>query len=184
MATITKAELRALAQNKAGARGLNGYVNETRMFSATTSETSLFLSHSHKDRDIVEQAKIIFEKLGISIYVDWADEEMPIKTNGITASNIKKKIFQNDKFVFLGTNDAVNSKWCNWEIGIGDTYKYTNDKIAILGIADNNRHWEGNEYLQIYPRIEYRKYKFYDAYDYFVIYPNNTSTTLKEWLQK
>lgn len=184
MAILTKEEFKSLAQREVGSQGLKGYVSESRTYSAATSLTSVFLSHSHKDQDIVEQAKIIFEKLGISIYVDWADDEIPVKTNGLTASKIKRKIIQNDKFIFLGTNEAIKSKWCNWEIGIGDSFKYSKDKIAIFGIADNNSHWEGNEYLQIYPRIEYRKYKYYDKHGYFVVYPNNRTTELTTWLKK
>lgn len=29
--------------------------------------------------------------------------------------------------------------------------------MAVLPLADNNGYWQGNEYLQIYPRIEYIK---------------------------
>lgn len=181
--TFTRNQFKNLAAIKAGYGGLNGYVNETRTFSKTTATTSIFLSHSHLDREVIEQAKIIFEKLGVSVYVDWADNTMPEKTNGITATKIKRKIIENKKFIFLGTNNAVISKWCNWEIGIGDAHKLNNDNFAIIGIADNNGHWKGNEYLQIYPRIEYRKYKFRDEWDYWIFYPNEEYRLLKDWLK-
>ena len=106
---------------------------------------------------------------------------MPQRTSGITAQNIKGQIRKNDKFVLLATNDAIASKWCNWEVGIGDTYKLATDKICILPLADCRLTWEGNEYLQIYPRIEESEY----TKDYYkIIYPNKTELSLNEWLNK
>src|SRR5690606_10976096 len=118
MAIFTKQEFQTIAYNKARSRG---YVtlNESRTFSESSSRTSIFLSHSHNDRALIAQAKTFFENLGISIYVDWADETMPEKTSGITAQKIKRQIQKNDKFVLLATNNAIASKWCNWEVGIG-----------------------------------------------------------------
>lgn len=134
-------------------------------------------------RRLVLEAKDFFENLGFSIYVDWADETMPEKTDGTTAEKIKQQIFKNDKFILLGTNNAVASKWCNWEVGIGDTYKSTSKKLAIFPLADSNRDWKGNEYLQIYPRIEENRTKS-DSYEYFIWYPDNSYETLKSWLTK
>lgn len=195
MAIITESEFRNIAYQNSGTRGLQGFVNESRTFSKTTSTTSIFLSHSHKDKNKVEQAKIFFENLGISIYVDWMDSTMPESTSGITATRIKSKIQENEKFVLLATNLAINSKWCNWEVGVGDIYKLSKDNIAILGLADNNRHWNGNEYLQIYPSIEYENGNSknnagsYIPKGYYVLYPPNsngsrTFITLEKWLKK
>lgn len=180
MSIITKAEFSSIANTKAGFRTLNAIVNESRSFSKSNAKTSIFLSHSHTDKDVVKQAVTFFRTLGIAIYVDWMDETMPEKTNGVTATNIKSKIILNDKFILLATNSAVASKWCNWEVGIGDTYKYKENKLAILPLADNNSTWTGNEYLQIYPRIE-KKYSFSND-DFELIFPNGTIIELKTWL--
>lgn len=182
MAILTKGQFASIAQNKAGSRGLRGIVNETRMFSKTTSTTSIFLSHSHTDKEVIEQAKIFFENLGISIYVDWADKTMPESPNGVTAQRIKNQIINvNDKFVLLATNNAVSSKWCNWEVGIADPFKLPNKKIALLPLADNSGTWNGNEYLQIYPRIERGSTNFNE---YYVWYPDGTIETIETWLRK
>lgn len=181
MAFFTKLQFESLARERAGNRGLRGAVNENRLFSKTLSVTSIFLSHSHLDKAQVEQAKIFFENLGFSIYVDWADQTMPEKTDGVTASKIKNQIYINDKFVLLATNNAIASKWCNWEVGIGDTYKLNSKKIALLPLADNNGTWYGNEYLQIYPRIE-RGPNY--PYANEVWYPNNTRELLSDWLKR
>lgn len=184
MAILTRGQFSTIVQDKAGTRGLRGFVNETRTFSKSTATTSIFLSHSHHDKNVVEQAKIFFENLGISVYVDWADETMPEKTNGITAQKIKNQIISvNDKFVLLATNNAVDSKWCNWEVGIADPFKLPNKKFAILPLADNSGTWNGNEYLQIYPRIELNPRQS-GGEGFYIWYPDGTWETIETWLRK
>jgi len=182
MAILTKAQFASIAQAKSGGRGLRGIVNESRMFSKSASTTSIFLSHSHHDKDVVEQAKIFFENLGITIYVDWADQTMPEGTNDVTATKIKNQIIStNERFVLLATNNAVASKWCNWEVGIADPFKLPNKKMALLPLADNSGAWNGNEYLQIYPRIERSSI---NVNDYFVWHPDGTGEPINDWLKR
>lgn len=57
----------------------------------------------------------------------------------------------------MATNGAIDSKWCNWELGFGDAQKYDRH-IALLpmkpeGTCDEN--YKGNEYMRIYPHIVY-----------------------------
>ena len=184
MAILTREQFRSIAENKSGTRGLKGFVNENRTFSKSTAKTSIFLSHSHFDKDVVEQAKIFFENLGINIYVDWADQTMPEKTDGVTAQKIKNQIISiNDKFVLLATNHAVESKWCNWEVGIADPFKLPHKKFVIFPLADNSGSWKGNEYLQIYPRIE-KNNRYAGGEGYYVWYPDGTWDTIETWLNK
>lgn len=84
---------------------------------------------------------------------------MPEQTSDDTATRIKEIIKYCDKFVLLATTKAIESNWCNWELGLGDVYKFPN-KIAILPIKDKGQldsQYKGNEYLQIYPSIDYYK---------------------------
>jgi len=182
MALLTKEEFASIASEKAGNIRLTGVVNQSRKFSKSSSSTSIFLSHSHSEKSLVEQGKLFFENLGISIYVDWADETMPDKPNAVTAQKIKNQIISsNDKFVLLATNQAVASKWCNWEVGIADPFKLPKKKIALMPLADNNRTWNGNEYLNIYPRIERGTT---DNKKYWVWYPDGTLETIIDWLKR
>lgn len=181
MAILTKQQFEDVARRKSGSVGLRGGVNEVRLYSRQSSITSLFLSHSHSDKAQIEQAKIFFENLGISIYVDWADETMPEKPNSVTAQKIKDKIVSSDKFVFLATNNAIISKWCNWEIGIADTFKFSKGKMALLPLADNSGTWNGNEYLQLYPRIE--KITSTNS-DFYIKHPSGELEVLEAWLKK
>lgn len=169
-------------------------INEAHEYSLERSRTSVFLSHKHSDRELMLRIKEMFEHLGIEVYIDWLDDEMTAQTSGRTANILKKKIKQYDKFILVATNGAIASKWCNWELGLGDADKYEKDKISIMPIANsNNGSWDGNEYLQIYPTIEYEdgtsKYVNgkYIPEGYYVLYPENGKhtrrvTLLKDWL--
>ncbi len=181
MSYLTRAEFATIAQSKAGYKGLKGFVTESRQFSRSGRITSVFLSHAHTDKDVVEQAVTFFRTLGIDLYVDWLDETMPDRPSGQTATNIRNKIRENDKFVLLATNTAVASKWCNWEVGIGDILKHPNKKLSLLPLADNNSDWRGNEYLQVYPRIE--KSVNYPS-EYMVWYPDGSVENLVVWLRR
>lgn len=143
-------------------------------------EVSIFLSHKHDETEIIKQAIALFKKLGISVYVDWLDSEMPKTTNGYTAKRIKERIRECDKFVFLATEKAIQSKWCNWELGYGDSQKYFKD-IAVMPITDTEAGtFSGSEYLAIYPIIT-------SAYNYstgtYYVEFEGKKVSLAEWLK-
>lgn len=113
----------------------------------------IFLSHSHKDADLVRAAIAFLLNQGYEIYVDWLDPEMPTVTSAKTASLIKTKIKDNDKFVVLLSSSAKDSKWVPWELGYADGVKSMSD-IAILPILRNTTDsFSGIEYMDLYPKI-------------------------------
>src|SRR5690606_4053650 len=144
-------------------------------------KTKIFLSHKHDELEKLEGGISFLKKHGVNVYVDWLDDGMPKTTSGITAVRIKEKIKENKKFILLATEKAINSKWCNWELGLGDAAKYI-DHIALLVVKDDYGNWTGNEYLQIYPVIG-RKYSWTDQY-YEVQFPNGNKIDLEDWLKK
>ena len=137
-------------------------LNETRTFSGRTktNKTTVFLSHKHSDlADVEEVAGLtnIFEDHGAIVYIDTMDYSLPGQTSGETASRIKEIIKNSHKFVLAASKSAIESYWCNWELGIGDTYKFSKH-IAIIPIkekGEKDENYKGNEYLQIYPRLNY-----------------------------
>jgi len=184
---------------------LLNYRRSTRLFSADDivnlneshlrdkSRPMIFLSHKHNEQDILQGVIAFLKKEGVDVYVDWMDKNMPAYTNAQTALELKKKIKVADKFILVATPDAINSKWCNWELGLGDAEKYIDD-IAIFPINRTYQSFTGSEYLRIYPRIEYRdgttKYRngFYIPRGYYVLYPSENEYypiyPLKDWLKK
>lgn len=119
-------------------------------------KTTIFLSHSHHDNDIVGSVISFLLNNGIYIYVDWLDPTMPQTTSGETASKIKDKINQCERFIVLLTENSKESKWVPWELGYADAQK-DNDKISILPVKRNyytrDSEFEGIEYMQLYRQI-------------------------------
>lgn len=112
-----------------------------------------FLSHSHDDQQLVKGAVTLLQESGWKVYVDWADTTMPPTPNKETAAKIKDKIVSLNYFLFLATPNSMTSRWCPWEIGYADGKK-PHDKIIIIPTRDSSGRFYGNEYLQLYRRIE------------------------------
>ena len=160
-------------------------------------KTTVFISHKHDDLDEIKGLIGFLEKrYDVKAYIDSWDKSMPKKTSGVTASRIKQKIKNCDKFILLATNGAVESKWCNWELGYGDAQKFDTDNIALFPIKPdktNDYDYKGNEYMRIYPHIAYyygsEKYSngtvikegFYVCAD---TEKSRTIVPLEKWLKK
>jgi len=168
-------------------------VNLNESYSRDKTKPMIFLSHKHEEGSILQDAIAFLKTEGVDVYVDWMDEEMPAHTSGETASLLKKKIRTANKFILLATRNAINSKWCNWELGLGDAAKYI-ENIALFPINRTYESFNGAEYLNIYPRIEYQDGTTtysggnFIPKGYYILYPakNGTSTilSLKDWLKR
>lgn len=147
--------------NRISDSGLRGVLNETKYFSAgerSTSNTTVFLSHKHGDlEDLQGFIGFLKNTYKVDVYIDSIDPNMPKNTSGETAKRIKQIIKKCDRFILIATDAAIESKWCNWELGFGDAQKFQ-DKIAILPMkkqGSSDEQYKGNEYLYIYPYIAY-----------------------------
>lgn len=123
-----------------------------------SAKTTVFISHKHDELDDLKGViGFLQNKYNVKAYIDSQDPSMPKVTSAETATRIKDRISRCDKFILLATNGAIDSKWCNWELGFGDAKKY-NKHIALFpmkpeGTYDGN--YKGNEYMRIYPYIVY-----------------------------
>jgi hypothetical protein len=154
-------------------------------------KTKIFLSHKHDEKEFLEGAISLLKTYGVDVYIDWLDDGMPKSTSGQTAVRIKEKIKENHKFILLATEGAINSKWCNWELGLGDAGKYI-DNIALLPIKKDYNDFSGSEYLEIYPYIfNVDSYQFlkgdYRSQGTYVVYPslngNDRVVPITQWLR-
>jgi hypothetical protein len=178
---------------------INESLNEVRTFSiraAFSAQPTIFLSHKHSDLKDLRGVMGLIKSFGTKIYIDSMDNKMPNQTSGDTALRIKDVIKYCDKFMFLATDKAIESYWCNWELGIGDINKYIKH-IAIIPMKEKGKYdseYKGNEYLQIYPQLEYRdgttKYNNgnFILKGYYIRTPsdkdgNYTITPIQEWLK-
>lgn len=177
---ITKEHLRLQRNDD---RRFSEVINESRqdrILNSRGSSVTVFLSHKHDEVEVLEDVISLLKRCGVDVYVDWMDEGMPIITCYLTAARLKEKISSCKKFIFLGTEGAIASKWCNWELGIGDGKKYPYD-IAVMPIADNDGIYSGSEYLQLYPVIKSNYMTIPD--DYYVEW-RTQRISLKDWLRR
>lgn len=148
MSYFTEGQLRGFASTYSMNESANRFLNK----SESSASTTIFLSHSHKDKELAKGLKNFLGSLGINLYIDWEDTDMPHPPNRETAAALKKRINTTEYFLMLCTENSLQSRWVPWEIGVADTHK-TFGKILIAPVADNNGRFNGSEYLQLYRRI-------------------------------
>lgn len=123
-----------------------------------SAKTTVFISHKHDELDDLKGViGFLQNKYNVKAYIDSQDPSMPKVTSAETATHIKDRISTCDKFILLATNGAIDSKWCNWELGFDDAKKY-NKHIALFPMKPEetyDRIYKGNEYMRIYPYIVY-----------------------------
>ena len=159
-----------------------------------TRRTTVFVSHKHDELgELKGVLGFLQTKYGVKTYIDSQDPSMPKMTSVTTATALKNRIKECDKFIFLATNGAIASKWCNWELGYGDAQKYR-DHIAIFPMKPKGSYdsaYKGSEYLSLYPYICFsdgtEKYNNgnYITKGYYVVTPENGKLyyqSLSTWL--
>lgn len=109
-----------------------------------------FLCHSHRDQSLVRGLIVLLKEEGVDLYIDWKDHTMPETPDGVTARKIQDKIESCDIFLFLASANSKASRWCPWEIGYADS---SEKRIYIIPTSNYQGDY-GNEYLQLYPRID------------------------------
>jgi hypothetical protein len=146
-------------------------------------KNSIFLCHSHLDKTIVDRVALLFSKVDFNIYVDWMDKSLPAVTNKHTASMIRDKIKHCNRFLFLATFRALKSKWCDWELGIAYSLKRETE-IALLAVESKSGKWEGSEYLQLFPEMEFNVHELenIDARKVRIKFSESQSISLEKWL--
>lgn len=124
----------------------------------TARKTTVFISHKHDDlEDLKGILGFLEQAYGVKAYIDSRDLTMPKKTSAQTALTIRERIKSCDKFILLATNGAIDSKWCNWELGYGDAHKFRKH-IALFPMKPKGSYdfeYKGSEYMSIYPYIAY-----------------------------
>ncbi len=134
----------------------NQPIVENKKRNILSNKKTVFLSHSHKDADIVKDVIAFLLSVGIYVYVDWLDPTMPKVTSAETADKIKKRIVQCERFVVLLTEKSKESKWVPWELGFADGRKAI-ENIGILPIKRNSytqdSDFKGLEYIELHTTI-------------------------------
>ena len=123
-------------------------------FSYVSTRPNVFLSHSSKDIDKLEQVIEFLQDYNVNVYIDKRDPNLPPVTSSKTAEILKNNIRKCDKFIVLISENSKDSRWIPWELGIAD-YAKTTEKIALLPYAKYyaSSTWTTQEYLGLHRRI-------------------------------
>lgn len=143
----------------------------------------LFISHSFKDKEKIIGLRELFEECGYVVYIDWIDDKNLNRNNVTqeTAEIIKSRINASKGLAYIATDNITNSKWCPWELGLADGMK---NRACILPVISGISSFKGQEYLGMYPYLDYEKVKYTNRYEFFVNSNIDIQTyiTLREWL--
>ena len=171
---LTKKKIEKLANDYVGMEEVKSEAHEDGSY-------DVFISHSSKDKEFVQKVQLFlkYSKNVRDVYVDWQDPAMVHKTDGQTAVDLKSRIENAMRVIYVVTSDSLKSVWCNWEIGYADCSKGINN-VAILAIKPNNGKWKNHEYLQQYPWISYDL----KEHLFMVTLPNGDKMPLYEWLRE
>ena len=145
----------------------------------------LFLTHSYLDKKLIITLVELFNKANYSVYVDWINDSLLDRSNvtSKTAKKIKNRISESKGLAYIATSNIANSKWCPWELGMGDGL--LQGRACILPVLEEqSSRFNGQEYLGIYPYVEYAKVQSSNKDEFWVVDPEevNKYTSLQEWL--
>ncbi len=159
--------------------------NKTLHHGKKGSRRSVFLCHSHRDKTIIAKTFAFFDRLNAELYVDWMDEGLPKIPDEQTARSIHTKIKNCNKFLFLATARALESKWCSWELGLAYSIKGPKE-FAILPIGTRDGKWNGSEYLHLYPVIDTQQLDMENLREdsLSVSYPDEQKISFLDWLRQ
>jgi hypothetical protein len=144
-------------------------LNENRQIFKSKSTYDLFLSHSYLDKTLVYTLVNLLNKSGYSAYVDWmVDTQLDrSQVNKSTSETLRMRMKTSRGLAYIATSNTSQSKWCPWELGYEDGR--TNGRCAILPILDTpSSIFRGQEYLGLYPYLEYDQVKDSSNYDFWV----------------
>lgn len=120
---------------------------------AAPNQRAAFLCHSHHDQSLALGLQALLKQHGMDLYIDWQDSTMPDKPSAETAQRLRTRIEQCSWFLFLTTDNSMNSRWCPWELGHADGTK-VNERILVVPTYDGG-HSYGSEYINLYRRVDF-----------------------------
>lgn len=142
----------------------------------------VFISYSWNDRAFADKVVQLLEHCAYSVYIDYNDKRLD--RNNVTEDTAKHIISQMNKckgLLYLYSPSSSVSKWCPWEVGVFSGMK--SFRCANLPLTQNtDDDFKKQEYLEIYPYIEYDAIAGKTIYDFWVCESNNKYINLRSWL--
>ena len=146
------------------------------------NEYDVFISYSWNDRSYADKVVQLLELCGYSVYID--DKDTRLDRNNVSEETAQKLIQVMKKckgLLHLYSPSASVSKWCPWEVGVFSGIK--NFRCANLPLLERvGENFKNQEYLEIYPYVEYERTQKTQKYDFWICEDDNTYTSLRMWL--
>ncbi len=142
----------------------------------------VFISYSWNDKSYADKVVQLLERCGYSVYIDYNDLRLDRANVSEDTANRLIAVMKKCKGLFhLYSPSASVSKWCPWEVGVFSGMK--NFKCANLPLIDKpSDDFKKQEYLEIYPYVEYETHTNTQTYDFWICENDKKYTTLKAWL--
>lgn len=185
---LTKRYLRDISESRSFSFSHNSQqqvLNENGQIYKFKNKYDLFISHSYLDKDLVYSLVELFNKSGYSVYVDWmVDNQLDrSQVNKKTSELLRVRMSSSRGLAYVVTSNSSQSKWCPWELGYEDGK--TNGRCAILPVLEySESFFRGQEYLGLYPYLEYAQITGSTKYDFWVNDSDNSENyvILSKWL--
>ena len=116
----------------------------------------IFLSHAHEDSEVIAGLKVLIEKEGLSVYVDWIEDAQADRSQvtAKTAEMLRQRMSHCQFLLFASSKASSNSKWMPWELGYFDGLR--REHVGILPIVQSDGGgFNGQEYLGLYPAWQF-----------------------------
>lgn len=157
-------------------------ISESMMHFDVKQSYDIFISHSFRDKELVKGLYFLFEEAGYCVYIDWVvDKNLNReRVTPDTANLIKERIKASMGTAYVSTGNSTSSKWCPWELGVSDGLK---GRVCILPVMESS--FKGQEYLGLYPYLEYARINGKDKYEFWVYdqEDNRKYIMLRDWLK-
>ena len=155
MAYVTTAEAVTASRSSWANRSIAESQMTKSASAPTTTNFDVFLSHSYEDAEVIAGIKIMIEREGLSVYVDWIEDSQADRSKVTPATaNMLRRRMNHCRFLLFATSKASpNSKWMPWELGYFDGMRH--EGVGILPIIQTpTSSFAGQEYLGLYPEYE------------------------------
>ncbi len=157
-------------------------LNESLTHYDAADSYDLFISHSFSDKELVIGLLHLFTNAGYKVYIDWINDSSLDRSNVTpeTAALIRQRVKQSKGTSYIATSNSTNSKWCPWELGVADGLT---GRVCILPVM-HTEFFTGQEYLSLYPYLDYGSRSGYYQNDFWVTDQKHPSrqVRLRSWL--
>ena len=160
MAFLTTSEAINASRAQWGTRSVAESQIQKASKAAMSTEFDVFLSHAYEDAEVVAGVKVLLEREGLTVYVDWIEDAQAdrSKVTPQTAEMLRQRMRHCGFLLFASTKAAPNSKWMPWELGYFDGRRP--GKVGILPLVQSaNAPFVGQEYLGLYPSYQIHDWK-------------------------